>query len=163
MVELEVTEIGDEFRFSVKDNGKGMSTDEANRAVDLFGNAGNAEKGKLGMGIPFLIQTVDEHAGGWNLHTEKGEGTTFTVWFDMGNIETPPSGDIAAMFLASLLSLGPQEMIIRRLRKTGSGDVRYEIRKTEIIEAVGGLDDAGSVMLLSTYLRSLENNQPIAL
>jgi hypothetical protein len=149
-----------------------MSDDEAKHAVDPLSGADDADVlykgkgaglGKVGIGIPFLIQTVDEHAGGWNLHTEKGAGTTFAVWFDTGSIETPPSGDIAALFTAALLSPGPKEMIIRRLRKTGAYDIRYEIRKTELTEAVGGLDDPGSIMLLSAYLRSLEGNEPITL
>ncbi|MDR2864554.1 MAG: ATP-binding protein [Spirochaetaceae bacterium] len=161
-VELEVTEIANEFRFSVKDNGKGMSHDEAKQAVDPFEDRGNT-KGKIGIGIPFLIKTVDEHAGGWNLHTEKGSGTTFTVWFDLGNAGTPPVGDIALMFRAVLLIPCPSEIIIRRLRRTGKDDVRYEIRKTEITEAVGGFADAASVTLLSTYLKSLEENRPAAL
>jgi hypothetical protein len=162
-VELEVMEIGSEFRFTVKDNGKGMSNDEAKRAVDPFDKVNGEERGKVGISIPFLIQTVDEHAGGWNLNTEKGVGTTVSVWFDTENIETPIAGGIALLFCDVLLFPGPKEIIIRRLRRTGRDNVRYEIRKTEITTAVGDLSDATSITLLRTYLKSLEENQPIAL
>jgi hypothetical protein len=174
VVELEVMEMGSEFRFSVKDNGKGMSGAEARRAVDPFekvdggsksavesGSAGSS--GKIGIGIPFLIQTVNEHAGGWNLNTEKGTGTTFSVWFDIENISTPPVGDLASLFCGILVMSGPDEIIIRRLRRKGTADVRYEIRKTEIAEALGGIEDSASIALLATYLRSLEENKPATL
>jgi hypothetical protein len=159
-VVLEVMEMGCEFRFTVKDNGKGMSNAEAKSAVDPFCEV---KKGKVGISIPFLIQTVDEHAGGWNLNTEKDAGTTVSVWFDTDSIETPPVGGIAALFCDVLLFPGPTEIIIRRLRRTGKDDVRYEVRKTEINNAVGGFSDAASITLLRTYLQSLEEKQPVAL
>jgi hypothetical protein len=162
-VVLEVMEMGSEFRFSVKDNGRGMSNDEAKRAVNPIAKENDGEKGKVGISIPFLIQTVDERAGGWNLNTVKGGGTTVSVWFDTENIETPPPGGIAALFCNVLLFPGPTEIIIRRLRRTGKDDVRYEIRKTEISNAIGDLSDASSITLLRIYLQSLEENQPAAL
>jgi hypothetical protein len=160
-VEIEVTEVGHEFRFTIKDNGKGMTGDEARRAVKPLSEPPvDNPTGKIGVGIPFLIDTVNEHAGGWNLHTEKGAGTTFAVWFDTTNQDTPPQGDIAGLFRDILLAEGPREVVIRRLRRTGSNDVQYELKKTDIAEAVGGLSDPASVMVLGTYLRALEANQP---
>jgi hypothetical protein len=154
-VELEITELGSEFRFLVKDDGKGMSKDEAARAIDPLSDT--SVSGTAGFGIPFLIQTVSDCAGGWDLHTEKGGGTTIAVWFDVESVETPPVGDIAGIFLSSLMLPGPKEFIIRRIRKNGTNDVRYELRKTELAVALGGLADAGSKTLLATYLKSLEN------
>lgn len=164
MVELEVMEIGRDFRFLVRDNGKGMSRDETARALDPLSAAGDNTPsggeqtgGKTGLGIPLLIHTVDDAAGGWDLHTEKGAGTTISVWFNSDNPETPPIGDLAAMFCSAIVLPGPREFIVRRVRKTGANDVRYEIRKTELAAALGGLGDSDSRTLLSTYLQSLEN------
>jgi hypothetical protein len=164
LVELEVTELGQEFRFLVRDNGKGMSHAEAKHAIDPLGDVETRDgvevevkHKKAGIGLPFLIQTVTEAAGGWDLHTEKGAGTTVAVWFDTDNPETPLTGDLAAMFSAVLGYQGPKEFIIRRIRKTGANDVRYELRKTELASALGGLADTESTALLSAYLHSLEN------
>lgn len=153
-VELEVMEIGADFRFIVRDNGKGMSKDEARQAIDPLSES--APQGKIGVSFPFLIQTVADAAGGWDLHTEKSAGTTVSVWFNVEKIETPPAGDLAGMFCEALVLPGPKEFIIRRLRKTGKSDVRYELRKTELEISLGGLADAGSQTLLRTYLKSLE-------
>lgn len=154
MVELEVMEIGADFRFIVRDNGKGMSKDETRQAIDPLSES--ERQGKIGVSIPFLIQTVNEAAGGWDLRSEKSAGTTVSVWFNVEKIETPPAGDLAGMFCAALVLPGPKELIIRRLRKTGKSDVRYELRKSELGTALGGLADAESQTLLHTYLQSLE-------
>jgi hypothetical protein len=156
-VELEIMEVGTEFRFLVRDNGKGMSNLEAARAINPFGTEHEADGAqKTGVSLPFLVQTVNEAAGSWDLHTEKGVGTTVSVRFTLDNVETPTVGDLAVLFCAALAIPGPREFIVRRLRKTGVNDVRYELRKTELSAALGGLDDADSQTLLRTYLQSLE-------
>jgi hypothetical protein len=157
-VELDVDETAGadgkrEFRFLVQDNGKGMDQDEARRAVDPFVTDGSKHPHrKVGLGIPFLIQTAEQSGGGWDLKSEKGKGTRIGAWFDADNVDTPPLGDLSGMFRTILLFQGPDEVIIRR---RGKG-VDYEVRKTELAEALGDLEDTGSLVLLDRYLRSLE-------
>jgi len=166
-----------EFRFTVKDNGKGMSSEELSRAQDPFITDGIKHPGrKVGLGIPFLIQTAQQSGGGWDIKSEKkngtpvsGEtatdcGTEISAWFDLDNVDTPPLGDIPGMFRTVLLFTGPDEMVIRRFRASapgagGEGHVEYEIRKTELSDALGNLEDAQSLILLDQYLRSLEDDE----
>ena len=159
LVELEVKESGGEFRFLVRDNGKGMTKEEMNNAIDPFVTDGEKHPHrKVGLGLPFLIQTAAQSGGGWDAQSEKGKGTTATAWFDTGNVDTPPVGDLPGMFRTVLMFEGPEDIVIRRSRqRDGEETLDYEIRKTELAEALGGLDDAGSLMLLDQYLRSLEN------
>jgi hypothetical protein len=160
MVELEVKENGAEFRFTVKDNGKGMSKEELSRAVDPFVTDGiKHPHRKVGLGIPFLIQTAQQSGGGWDIQSEKGKGTTTTAWFDTGNVDTPPVGDVAGMFRTVLMFEGGQDICISRVCEKGnSPPLEYEIRKSELAEALGGLEDTGSLVLLDKYLRSLEED-----
>jgi len=68
MVELEITEdaLKKEFRFLVRDNGKGMTKEELARAVDPFVTDGvKHPHRKVGLGLPFLIQTAEQSGGGW--------------------------------------------------------------------------------------------------
>jgi hypothetical protein len=159
-VELEITETEHggkrEFRFLTRDNGKGMDKDETRRAVDPFVTDGiKHPHRKVGLGIPFLIQTAQQSGGGWDLQSEKGKGTEISAWFDLDNVDTPPAGDISGMFRTVLLFEGPGEVVIRR---KGAG-LDYEVRKTELAEALGGLEDTGSLVLLDRYLRSLEEEE----
>jgi hypothetical protein len=162
LVELSVSETGGsggkgEFRFAVKDNGKGMSEDELKRAQDPFYTDGvKHPRRKVGLGLPFLIQTADGSGGGWKVESAKGKGTEVSAWFDLGNVDTPPVGDIPGMFRTVLLFGGPDEVIIRRVRETAGDSLDYEVRKSELIEALGDLEDTQSLILLGQYLRSLE-------
>jgi len=177
IVELQVSETLDsgepkgsdgkgEFRFTVIDNGKGMTAEELKRAQDPFVTDGiKHPHRKVGLGLPFLIQTAEASGGGWKMDSKKaGEGqesgTVISAWFDLGNVDTPPVGDIPGMFRTVLLFNGPEEMVIKRLRKSPenkfSGDLDYEVRKTELIGALGELEDTQSLILLDRYLRSLE-------
>jgi hypothetical protein len=158
LVELEVSETAMEFRFTVKDNGKGMTKDELERVIDPFVTDGiKHPHRKVGLGIPFLIQTAEQSGGGWDVQSEKGKGTTALAWFDTSNVDTPPVGDLPGMFRTVLMFDGPEKMIIRRVRQIdGDVSLNYEVDKSELAEALGGLEDSGSLILLGEYLRSLE-------
>jgi hypothetical protein len=169
-VELEIREIYSrggsaaqkaEFRFTVRDNGRGMNPEECGRAVDPFVTDGKKHPNrKVGLGIPFLIQTAEQSGGGWDLKSEKGTGTVISAWFDMNNVDTPPQGDLPGMFRTILLFEGPGEVYIHRVRAGGVlEDLDYEARKTELAEALGDLEDTGSLVLLDRYLRSLEGTE----
>lgn len=189
LVELEIRETGKpdgggEFRFLIGDNGKGMAGTGLDRAMDPFVTDGVKHPGrKVGLGIPFLIQTAVDSGGGWRISsTRKGDetairsggvgkaaaensghgaGTVVEAWFDLGNVDTPPVGDIPGLFRTVLLFSGPEEVVLRRTRKgTGKPDVDYEVKKTELIEALGGgLEDLSALVLLGKYLHSLEGEE----
>jgi hypothetical protein len=180
LLALEIRETVDasgqtEFRFIARDNGKGMSAAALEKAMDPFVTDGVKHPGrKVGLGIPFLIQTAEQSGGGWRISTAKegcepalrsggvglignsgdaGTGTTVEAWFDLANVDTPPVGDISGLFRMVLLFAGPQEIALKRSRGT---DLDYEVKKTELTEALGELEDVSSLVLLGKYLRSLE-------
>ncbi|MDR0443588.1 MAG: ATP-binding protein [Treponema sp.] len=159
LVEVEVSDGGGEFRFLIRDNGKGMTDDELNRAIDPFVTDGvKHPKRKVGLGLPFLIQTAAQSEGGWDIKSEKGKGTTVTAWFDTNNMDTPPAGDIPGMFRTILMFNSQADIVLRRRRKSEDGTVNeYEARKSELAEALGGLEDTESLVLLGKYLHSLED------
>ena len=167
LVELHISETMDssgrnEFRFTVKDNGKGMSEEELKRAQDPFVTDGVKHPNrKVGLGLPFLIQTAEGSGGGWEMESAKGKGTTVSAWFDLANVDTPPVGAIPEMFRTVLLFSGPQEMLLtRRVEKAqGKAELEYEVRKTELAEALGGLEDTQSLILMDQFLHSLEENE----
>jgi hypothetical protein len=155
-----------EFRFTVRDNGRGMDDAELKRAMDPFVTDGIKHPGrKVGLGIPFLIQTATQSGGGWKISSVKrgmetaaGKpcGTEVEAWFDLANVDTPPVGDIPGLFRTVLLFEGPKEIILRRKRQGGGADLEYAVKKTELADALGDLEDVSSLVLLGKYLRSLE-------
>jgi hypothetical protein len=164
LVELDIRETEKEFRFTVRDNGKGMDQDEIERAKDPFITDGiKHPHRKVGLGIPFLIQTVLQSGGGWDLQSQKNRGTTICAWFDMSNVDTPPVGELPGMFRTVLLFAGPADILVRRSREHSSTEygvrnVHYEVCKSELLNVLGDLEDAGSLILMDQYLRSLEED-----
>ncbi|MCL1837501.1 MAG: ATP-binding protein [Treponema sp.] len=158
LVELEINEKGGEFRFAVKDNGRGMTKVELEEAVDPFVTDGvKHPHRKIGLGLPFLIQTAEQSGGGWDVQSEKGRGTTATAWFDMGNVDTPPVGDLPSLFRTIFMFNEPDDIVIRRFRQlNGEEPMEYEVCRSELDEALGGLEDTGSLVLMGKYFSSLE-------
>jgi hypothetical protein len=159
-VELEISDGSPngagEFRFLVKDNGRGMTEEELKRAIDPFYTDGIKHPNrKVGLGLPFLIQMAEQSGGGWDIKSEKGKGTVVTAWFDSANVDTPPVGDLPGMFRTILMFDSKAEIVIRR-KKLQNGD-EYEIVKSEVAEAVGSLEDVSSLVMLGEYLQSLES------
>jgi hypothetical protein len=160
VVEVDVRESDKEFRFVIIDNGKGMSKEELERAIDPFQTDGIKHPGrKIGLGIPFLIQTANQSTGGWDVKSEKNSGTTVTAWFDKQNVDTPPVGDLPGMFRTLFLFPGPKEVIAKRSLHDGEKNIEYEAKKSELLEVLGDFEDAGSLMLLDRYLRSMEESE----
>ena len=180
LVELTVSETADssgkrEFRFTVKDNGKGMTSEELKLAQDPFYTDGVKHPNRrVGLGLPFLIQTAEVSGGGWKIESRKEpveySGTEVNAWFDLNNVDTPPVGDVPGIFRTVMLFEGPGDIVIKRRRDVSpgaspptspaalDGQIEYEVRKTELFDALGGLEDVQSLVLMDQYLRSLEEN-----
>ncbi|MCL2213865.1 MAG: ATP-binding protein [Treponema sp.] len=153
LVELEISETDGEFHFLVTDNGKGMTEEELKKAIDPFITDGVKHPNrKIGLGLPFLIQTAEQSGGGWDIKSEKGKGTKVTAWFDSGNVDMPPVGGIALMFRTILMFNSEAEIVIRRKKP----DDEYEVRKSELIEAIGNFEEVSNLILLGEYLQGLE-------
>jgi hypothetical protein len=163
LIEIEVSEKtssdSGEFSFAVKDNGKGMTSEQLDRAIDPFVTDGIKHPNrKVGLGLPFLVQTAVLSNGGWDVKSENGKGTTVTGWLDTGFVDTPPVGDIPGMFRSILMFNTPAEIIIRRRKVKDGVEDDYEIIKSELADALGSLEDVGALVLLGEYLSSLEND-----
>ena len=163
LIELYINEAMDplgraEFRFSVKDNGKGMTDAELQHAADPFICDGVKQTllkhphRKVALGLPFLAQTAETSGGGWNIES-MGSGTTVNAWFDLSNVDTPPIGDIPGMIRTVLLLAGPQEIVINH----SVNGTNVQVKKTELVDALGNLEDVQSLILLDKYVRGMEN------
>jgi hypothetical protein len=154
VVDLEESELG--IFVCVSDDGRGMTAEEKERALDPFYTDGTKHSGrKVGLGLPFLVQAVEQAGGSWELESRKGEGTMVEFSFPATSVDSPPTGDLPSLFLGLLCLPGRHEMLVRRKGPRGS----YELRRSEISEAVGGLERASSLALLGDYLRSIEYDE----
>ena len=160
----EFYETAEKLSVKIQDNGKGMTEAQLKRATDPFYTDGiKHPKRKVGLGIPFLIQTAEMCGGDWNIESDTGEksgkagGTVLKCSFDLRNIDTPPLGDVSGFFAHILTFDGKYEMVITRK----SPRLDYTLRRSELLDALGLLEagafeDARSLNLLRTFLAEQE-------
>lgn len=145
-----------ELSVTIIDNGEGMSRHTLKKIKDPFYTDGKKHtKRKIGMGIPLLIQTVTQANGNWNIESKENEGTTITMRFDLTNIDTPPIGDVPGLFRQLFTLPEADEMIIYR-KKTNNTSYDYTLIRSQIIDALGGIETASELALLGKFLTSQE-------
>ena len=148
-IQLDFTEADGRISVRVADDGRGMSEEEASRALDPFYSNGTKHVGrKVGLGLPFLLQAVQAVDGEWSLESRKGD-----------NVDTPPLGDVVGLFRSVLAFDGSYEMRIRRKRADGvdGAGTEYELCRSELEEAAGDLSEASSLILLGRFIESQEH------
>ena len=158
-IELGFDEDPREIRLRISDNGHGMDEATLARAEDPFWTDGVKHPGRqVGLGIPFLRQTAEACGGEAVIASTPGEGTTVTGVFP-DHLDRPPTGDLVLLWLQCLTFDAEYGMCIRRSRLTADGRrTAYEIERAEVVDALGGLTDAGALGLLRDYLTSLEES-----
>lgn len=155
---LTVSETPQWLDVRIEDNGKGMSDEEMKRATDPFYTDGVKHKyRKVGLGLPFLIQTVEATDSTWNLRSKKGEGTILSFRLNLRHIDLPPVGDLPLAFFSAMIFDGSYELIIHR-SYNGSCETEYTVTRSELKEALGSFEDAEALALLKQFLTDQESD-----
>jgi hypothetical protein len=143
-----------ELLLCVGDNGCGMDEAALSAAKDPFyTEAGKHPGRKTGLGIPFVMQTVETVNGSFDIRSEPGTGTSVYFSLDTGHIDCPPMGDLVEAFLSCMLFEGDYEVFLSR-EYQGRG---YSIERSALIETLQELESAGSIAMAREYIASQES------
>ena len=156
-VSLSLSEDGETIAVVVKDDGKGM--DEATLAKafsPFYTEAGKHDKRRVGLGLPILKQLCESTDGAVSLKSEKGVGTELRYSFSAKHIDLPPMGDLADAILTLFNYPGEFELSFTHVK----GAEEYSISRSELAEAVGGLESVEGLSLARDFLRSQEESLP---
>jgi len=154
-IEVSVVEDGSTISVSIADNGKGMDEATRRRAFDpFFTEAGKHDKRRVGLGLPMLKQICEMCGGGVTLESERGVGTTLRYSFDAKNIDLPPMGDLPGAVLTLFNYPGDFELVFTHRR----GGEEYTIARSELADAVGGLDSVEGLSLAREFLVGQEES-----
>jgi|YNPNPStandDraft_1061719.scaffolds.fasta_scaffold00355_6 hypothetical protein len=104
-VEIEKDSITRQLRITVTDNGKGMSEQTINNALDPFYTSRTTRK--VGMGLPLLKQQAEQTGGFLLITSELNKGTTVSFCFHLAHIDCPPIGDLADI-MSTLFVVNPE-------------------------------------------------------
>ena len=93
-IEIVVDTKKDRLAIRVKDDGCGMSEEQAKRVCDPFFTTRTTRK--VGLGVPFFKQAAESAGGSFLLTSREGEGTEIEAVFQLSHIDRMPLGDINA-------------------------------------------------------------------
>jgi len=152
-VELMVVEDGKTIAVTIKDDGKGMDEATQARAFNPFyTEAGKHDKRKVGLGLPILKQICEATDGAVSLKSEKCVGTELKYHFSATHIDLPPMGDLVGAVLMLFNYPGDFELTFTHRK----GEEEYSVSRSELAEAVGGLESAEGIALARVFLESQE-------
>lgn len=89
----------------IKDNGKGMTAEMAEKVVNPFFTTRTTRK--VGLGLPFLKMEAEMTGGTLQIKSVLGKGTTVTATFGLTHIDLPPLGDMGST-IATLVQCNPE-------------------------------------------------------
>ena len=154
-IRVDLNELADRFEVEIEDNGRGMSEEAVKTATDpFFSTAGEKHpERKVGLGLAFAAQTADAIGGELSIRSQEGAGTSLRLVFRTDNIDCPPTGELPSTLAALFGFDGCYELALRRTRM-GRG---YQVRRSELMQALGRIDDVEARGLITEYLASQED------
>ena len=152
-ISLEIVEDGKTIKVAIKDDGKGMDEATLARAFNPFyTEPGKHDKRRVGLGLPILKQICESTDGAVSLKSQKGVGTTLEYSFSATHIDLPPMGDLVEAVLMLFNYPGDFELVFSHRK----GAEEYEISRSELADAVGGLETVEGLSLARDFLASQE-------
>jgi len=153
VINVSLLERDGSVKVSIEDNGKGMDEKTLARVRDpFFTEAGKHDRRKVGLGLSFLSQFISQCGGTWDITSQKNVGTSLSFCYDSENIDAPPVGNLSGALVTLMGLTGEFELTFNRT----VDDDSYSVSRSEVIDALGDLSDAHSLIALRKYLRSLE-------
>jgi len=145
------------FTMTVTDDGRGMEEAELVRVQDPYSTDGMKHpQRKVGLGLPFVIQTLEMTQGWFQISSEKGKGTTVSARFNLSHWDTPPIGDLPGTLGLLMAMAGDHEGGVRRTLRGPKGVLSWETTRSDLLQGLGSLDDLQSLTLLREYFRHNE-------
>jgi anti-sigma regulatory factor (Ser/Thr protein kinase) len=120
---------------TVADNGCGMTPATLQCALDPFMTTKAARRKKIGLGLPFFRQLVEDCQGAFRIRSRPGGGTVISGTYPLDNLDQPPLGVLADTLLA-LVSANPA-VRFRFVRRRGG---QCSVFDTRPVRAALGAD-----------------------
>lgn len=140
-IQLFIAEEEDRLAVEIADDGKGMAADVRAAALDPFYTDGVKHPGrKVGLGLPFLLQTLEQTNGSYQLDSEPGRGTRLSFELDLNHLDAPPFEDVARLVVDLMCFSGDYELVVKRKRNGRE----YDVSRGELIDVLGDLATIGN-------------------
>ena len=115
----------------IKDDGCGMTPEQAEKVQDPFFTTRTTRK--VGLGVPFFKQAAESTGGRFQIDSEKDKGTVVTAVFTLSHIDRMPLGDISSV-IHTLIVFNEQ---IDFRYTYGYGEKKFVLDTREMREILG--------------------------
>lgn len=152
-ISILVEETPKRLTITIADNGCGMTPEFLSRVTDPFTTTRTTRK--VGLGLPLMKMEAQMAGGDLSIESTLGVGTTVTSWFDPGNIDMPPLGDLVSSII-TLIQGSPDIDFVFTHKKQ---DRSYTLDTSEIRAIMGeiSLGEPEILAWLTDYLRENES------
>ena len=87
VIEVSADRVGEEWRFSVADNGIGIEPEHAERIFRMFQRLHTRDEYEgTGIGLSLVQRSVHRHGGSVSVEPREGGGTVFSFTLPVGNL-----------------------------------------------------------------------------
>lgn len=137
------------FEIIIKDNGKGMEKDLANKIKNPFSTTRTTRK--IGLGIPLLLEACQRCDGDLDIQSKEGIGTTIRAVFKHNHIDRAPMGDVVNTITMLILS-SPE---IRYIFTYCINDAKFTMDTKEVEEILQGvpINELSVIKWIEVYLK----------
>jgi anti-sigma regulatory factor (Ser/Thr protein kinase) len=110
------------FRITIRDNGRGMSAEMVQKAIDPFVTSRITRS--VGMGLALFKQAARQSEGDLKISSSPGNGTTVIAEFKKNNINRAPLGNMADTIVN--LIIGSTDVHFCYMHKTDHGKMIFD-------------------------------------
>ena len=130
LIEVKISEnpVKDTYELVISDNGKGMTSDTLQKAIDPFFTSRTTRN--VGLGLPLLKQNAVRAGGSFDLNSKPGKGTIVNAIFSFKHIDRLPLGDIGGV-IALLASANPL-LDFTYTHKTATDSYSFDTREVKM-------------------------------
>jgi anti-sigma regulatory factor (Ser/Thr protein kinase) len=135
LVTITVTVDTEEDRLTaeIKDNGCGMTEEQAENVTDPFFTTRTTRK--VGLGIPFFKYAAESTGGSFCIESIRGKGTTVTAVFTLSHIDRMPLGDMNST-IETLITCHPDTDFLYTYSYNGRS---FQLDTRQFKEILGGI------------------------
>jgi len=152
-IHLKIAEEPNNLNVEIIDNGIGMNRKTLEKAKDPFYSDGTKHKHrKVGLGLPFLFQTVEQTGSQVTIESKEGNGTTVRFKLNKNHVDLPEFGDFAAAAVTLMAYDFDGDLTIER----SINGRRYKISKAEVKKILGDLNRVENLTLLKRFIEENE-------
>lgn len=149
------------LQLRLKDDGCGMDSQTLAQAWNPWvSDLRKHPNRRVGLGLPFLAQTVETAKGRAALASKKGRGTRLSFTLNLNELDCPPVGNVGDLWVSALLFDGNYHLSIQQKRISETGQrLAYRLNRKKLIAQFGNLQTVENGLRLKRWVQSCETHK----